>query len=203
MLVRPAGFEPATRKVEAFCSIQLSYGRSTAKRNDLYRCPVTFDGHEHSGERRLPHDPDLEVDEDAEGDALPVHLTPHLVLLVFVGGCLGVLLRAAIAEQVDADSALAIATFAINVVGAFALSVLIEALALRGSDIGYRRAMRLFLGTGLLGGFTTYSALAVQTDALLRGGQVGAALAYAVGTLTLGFAASLAGIALTRRGLRG
>ena len=152
-------------------------------------------------ERALPQDPDVEVDEDATGSALPVHLTPHLVLLVFVGGCLGVLARALLSDHVGGATNFLTATFAINITGAFALSILIEALALRGSDVGRRRAMRLFLGTGLLGGFTTYSALAVQTDVLLRHGHVGLALVYALGTVVLGFVASIAGIALTRRGL--
>ena len=152
-------------------------------------------------ERVLPHDPDVEVDEDAKGSALPVHLTPHLVLLVFAGGFLGVLTRAVISDRVGDGSAFPAATFAINITGAFALSILIEALALRGSDVGRRRAMRLFLGTGLLGGFTTYSALAVQTDTLLRHGEVALALGYAIGTVVAGFIASVAGIAFTRRAL--
>jgi CrcB protein len=56
----------------------------------------------------------------------------------------------------------------------------------------------LLLGTGVLGGFTTYSALAVQTDALLRSGQAVTALTYAAGTVALGLAASIAGIIGTR-----
>lgn len=151
-------------------------------------------------ERGLPHDPDVEVDEDAAGDALPTHLTPHLVLLVFVGGCIGVLLRAAIGNPDSSE--FPTATFAINLAGAFGLSVLIETLALRGADVGRRRALRLLLGTGLLGGFTTYSALAVQTETLLYEGDAAVALTYALGTVMLGFIASLAGITLTRRGLR-
>ena len=152
-------------------------------------------------ERGLPHDPDLEVDEDLAGEALPVHLTPHLLMFVFIGGSVGVLLRALISDHVAVDSTVPVATFGINVVGAFILSVLIEALALRGSDVGHRRALRLFLGTGLLGGFTTYSALAAQTDTMFGNDQTALALAYALGTVVVGFVASLAGIALTRRGL--
>jgi CrcB protein len=158
---------------------------------------VTHDG----PERELPHDPDLEVDEGAGGEALPVHLTPHLVFLVFLGGTIGVLLRAIISDHVAVDSVFPWATLGINIAGAFALSVLIEGLALRGSDLGHRRRFRLLLGTGLLGGFTTYSALAVQTDSLLRQGDVVLALLYSLGTVVVGFAASVAGIAITRREL--
>ncbi|HSI25794.1 MAG TPA: CrcB family protein, partial [Aeromicrobium sp.] len=113
-------------------------------------------------------------------------MRPHLVLLVFAGGFLGVLLRASISDRAGGGSAFPASTFAINIAGAFALSILIECLALRGSDVGHRRATRLFVGTGLLGGFTTYSALAVQTDTLLRHGLIGLAFAYAVGSVVGG-----------------
>lgn len=149
-------------------------------------------------ERALPHDPDVEVDEDSSGSPLPVHLTPSAIALVFAGGSFGVLARASLDHLFPAGSGFPTATFAVNLVGAVALAVLIEALAVRGADAGHRRALRLLLGTGLLGGFTTYSALAVQADALLRNGQAATALAYAAGTVALGLAASIAGIAGTR-----
>jgi len=152
-------------------------------------------------ERALPHDPDVEVDEDSLGGPLPVHLTPSAIGLVFVGGSLGVLARASLDHAFPAGSGFPIATFAVNLVGAFALAVLIETLALRGVDVGHRRAFRLILGSGLLGGFTTYSALAVQTDSLVRTGHTATALAYAAGTVALGLGASLAGIRVTRREL--
>lgn len=149
--------------------------------------------------RDLPHDPDIEVDEGPAGQALPVHLTPKLVLLVFIGGTLGVLLRAAVVENFATQSVFPWATFAVNIAGALALSVLIEALAVRGFDVGHRRNARLLFGTGVLGGFTTYSALAVETDGLLRAGALDLAFAYAVGTVAVGFVASIVGITMTRR----
>lgn len=152
-------------------------------------------------ERALPHDPDVEVDEDSAGGPLPVHLTPSAIALVFAGGFLGVLARAGLDQALPDGNDFPATTFAINLVGALALAVLIESLALRGPDAGNRRALRLTLGTGVLGGFTTYSALAVQTDALLRSGQVATALTYAVGTVALGLVVSIAGIVGTRRAL--
>ena len=151
-----------------------------------------------SEERALPHDPDVEVDEDSLGSPLPVHLTPSAIALVFAGGSLGVFARARLDQVFPDGSGFPATTFAINLVGALALAVLIESLALRGPDAGYRRVLRLALGTGVLGGFTTYSALAVQTDTLLSSGQAATALAYASGTVALGLVASIAGIAGTR-----
>jgi fluoride exporter len=149
----------------------------------------------------LPGDPDLEVDEDLTGGPLPVHLTPSAISLVFAGGTLGVLARAILDQAFPAGAGFPTTTFVINVVGALALAILIEALMLGGPDARSRRALRLMLGTGLLGGFTTYSALAVQTDALLRSGDIATAAAYAIGTVVLGLTASIAGIVGARRAL--
>jgi CrcB protein len=150
-------------------------------------------------ERALPHDPDLEADEDAKGQPLPVHLSPHLIALTFLGGTLGVLLRAVLDRLVPDGNGFPATTFTINITGAFLLAVLIKSLALGGSDVGHRLRFRLFLGTGLLGGYTTYSALAVHTDGLVRAGSPGLALTYAAGTVGVGFVASVLGIVVTRR----
>lgn len=76
--------------------------------------------------------------------------------LVFLGGSLGTALRALVGLTLPVGW-VALPTLVVNVVGAFAIGVLYESLALRDG----RRSWRLFLGTGVLGGFTTYSALAV------------------------------------------
>ena len=151
-------------------------------------------------ERALPRDPDLEVDEDASGMPLPLHLTPSAIGLVFVGGTVGVLAREILNRLGPAGPASPlITTFLINTLGALALGVLLETLAMRGADVGARRTLRLLLGTGLLGGFTTYSALAVHTEELLRLGHPAVALAYAGGTVGIGLLASLGGLAATRK----
>ena len=93
-----------------------------------------------------------------------------------------------------------IATFGINVIGAFLLGVLLEFLADRSPDTGWSRRIRLGVGTGGLGGFTTYSALATETAILAS--HPGRAIGYAIGTVILGAAASVAGIWLSRRHLR-
>ena len=75
--------------------------------------------------------------------------------------------------------------------------MLLELLADRSIDASRSRRLRLVLGTGALGGFTTYSALVVDT-ATVRA-HPGRAAAYALVTVVLGAAASAAGIGLSRR----
>ncbi|HEY0238644.1 MAG TPA: fluoride efflux transporter CrcB [Friedmanniella sp.] len=118
--------------------------------------------------------------------------------LVFAGGSLGTLARWAVGRLVPHAARLPLGTFAVNLVGAFVLGVLLEHLAGRGPDAGRRRALRVTLGTGFCGGFTTYSALANDTAGLLRAGLAGHALAYAGGTVLLGLGATALGIVVAR-----
>lgn len=116
--------------------------------------------------------------------------------LVFIGGMLGTLARFGVTTIVPTWGAVPVATFFVNVVGAFALGCLVEALVHGGDDVGARRGVRLFVGTGVLGGFTTYSALAVDTDGLLLTAPPALGVLYAGATVLVGAAASLAGIAV-------
>ena len=102
-------------------------------------------------------------------------------LLVALGAAVGAPLRYAVSSTWDSRHRFHLGTAAVNVVGSFLLG-LFSALAL--SD----HALAL-LGVGFCGGFTTYSAFAVQTHQL--GPRRGAA--YAVGTISLALAACAAG----------
>lgn len=86
-------------------------------------------------------------------------------------------------------------TLAVNVLGSFAIGVLFAAFALRPSIPEW---IRLGLMTGLLGGFTTFSAFSVETLDLLRTGTVLDALGYVCATLALGLAACGLGLWSTR-----
>ena len=86
-------------------------------------------------------------------------------------------------------------TFAINFIGAFVLGGLLEALARLGPDSGWRQRVRVGIGTGVIGSFTTYSTLAVDTDLLLRGHHPWPAITYALGTVIAGMVATAVGIA--------
>ncbi len=130
---------------------------------------------------------------------VPVHLHWRYIALVFAGGALGTTARYLLSSAVPAVAGWPVPTFGINIAGAFLLGWLLESLALRGPDTGRRRSIRLFAGTGVLGGFTTYSALAVDADGLFVAQHIASAIAYAIATILVGALASLAGIALGAR----
>ena len=135
----------------------------------------------------LPLDPDLPP-------STPPHLTWAGVGLVFAGGVVGTLARYGVGEVLAPRGTWPAATFCVNVVGAFLLGVLLEALGRRGPDVGVRQRLRLLLGTGFLGAFTTYSTLAVETSLLVRDGSGAVALGYAAASVVVGFLVSMLGI---------
>jgi CrcB protein len=131
----------------------------------------------------------------------PAHLSWSSIGIVAVGGAAGTGLRYAITLLVPSWESVPIAIFGINVVGAFLLGALLELLADYSLDVGWSRRLRLGIGTGGLGGFTTYSAFATDTVTLAVT-HPGRAIAYALGTLIIGAAASIAGIWLSRMHMR-
>ena len=154
-----------------------------------------------SNDAPLPRGSDLKAAEDAIGRPKPVHLSWPNIGLVALGGAVGTGLRYLIALVVPRWAGVPLATLGINVVGAFLLGALLELLADHSIDAGWSRRIRLAVGTGVLGGFTTYSALAADT-ATLAANHPGRAISYALGTVVIGAAASIAGIWLSRGHLR-
>lgn len=146
------------------------------------------------GGGELPLDSDIEVDDRASRRRRPVHHHKRYLALVAAGGAVGTAAREGITLAVAPIGGFPIATFLINITGAFLLGFLLEALARRGPDAGTRRTLRLLLGTGALGGFTTYSALATDTALLLQNEAALPALGYALGTVLLGAFATWAGV---------
>jgi CrcB protein len=124
---------------------------------------------------------------------LPLHLTPAALGLVAVGGMAGTAARYAVTLLPHRDG-WPLATFSVNLVGAFVLGLVLETLTRRGPDTGARRRVRLLVGTGFCGAFTTYSAFAVEVDLLLRTGQAATAVAYGLSTVVVGFLVCTLGI---------
>jgi len=153
-----------------------------------------------------PFDPDL--DRPAAGahdrEPRPVHLRWSSVGLVAAGGTVGAAVRETLVLAVPSTGWFDTVIFCVNLSGALALGVLLEALLRQGPEDDRRRRVRLLLGTGVLGGYTTYSTLAVETARLLADGNLGGAAVYSLATVLLGALATWTGIALaTRRRRRG
>ena len=136
----------------------------------------------------------MTTDSPPTGAVRAVHLRWSNIGLVAIGGAVGTATREACALTWPTPAGgFPLTILVINVVGAFALGLLLELLARRGSDGGRRRAVRLLIGTGVLGGFTTYSTFA-RDVAGLAGTSTGLAFTDVAATLILGIAASTAGI---------
>ncbi len=118
--------------------------------------------------------------------------------LVACGATVGTLLRASIELAFPHGAGeWPWATFWINIVGSLILGALLEALALAGPDSGWRRVVRLGAGTGVLGGFTTYSTYVLEIDTLARSGYAALGATYALVSIVLGVAASGLGVWLS------
>lgn len=127
--------------------------------------------------------------------ARPAHRHLPLVAAVALGGALGTGGRYAVTHLLGTTtSGWPLGTTAVNLVGALLLGALLEALARSGPDEGARRVLRVGVGTGVLGGFTTYSSLAVESADLLGGGSTAVGLAYPLLSALLGLLAAALGV---------
>ena len=119
--------------------------------------------------------------------------------LVFCGGMLGTLLRYGV-NQSWGPQRLWAATLMVNLVGAFALGLLVGWVSTHPRlSPGPASAYRLLLGTGMLGGFTTYSTFASLSANYQDAGDLARALGYGAATVGIGLLASAAGLWAGRR----
>jgi CrcB protein len=121
-------------------------------------------------------------------------------LLIFVGGGLGSMLRHAAnqASVIIFGIHFAWGTVFVNITGSLAMGLLAGWFAFRAEG---GQLLRLFLATGVLGGFTTFSAFSLDAVLLWQRGQIAMALLYAVGSVTVSVAAVFAGLAIMRGSL--
>ena len=121
-----------------------------------------------------------------------------VLLQIALGGAIGASLRylGVLAVARGAGSGFPWGTLAINVTGSFLTGFAAIALALRAGPglAGFAP----FLMTGVLGGFTTFSAFSLETFQLVERGRVLAAAGYVAGSVALGLAALVAGVWLAR-----
>lgn len=125
-------------------------------------------------------------------------LRPQSLGWVALGGTAGAAAREAVILVMPDAGHLPWAIALANIVGAFLLGLLYAALATTPAGVPRGRRLRLLLGTGFCGGFTTYSTLALGVVLLAGSGQGGMyrAAAYALGTVFLGALATWAGTAV-------
>ena len=136
--------------------------------------------------------PALPVDADAAAPAG----TPHVLTAVAAGGALGSAGRRLVAEVVPAAGGFPWPTFVVNLSGALLIGVLMVAVT---EVVTGRPLLRPFVGIGLLGGWTTFSAYALEARDLVAAGALASALLYVVGSVVGGLLATWAGIAALRR----
>jgi CrcB protein len=139
----------------------------------------------------LPLDPDSDLLKIVR----PVHTDWAHITVVGIGAFFGTLARYEIGLWLpNNETGWPTATLLINVTGAFLLGLLLQALLHRGKDEGGRRVLRLALGTGFMGAFTTYSSLATSAVVLVRSNEALLAVLYAVVSVVLGAFACALGI---------
>lgn len=124
---------------------------------------------------------------------------PGSAALVFVGAGLGGVARflVGLAALRLVGVGFPWGTLAINVVGSCLMGIVVGALAFR-QEADWTQPVRLFLATGVLGGFTTFSAFSLETVLLWEGGETPAALAYVAASVAVSVAALALGLFVVR-----
>lgn len=114
-------------------------------------------------------------------------------LQVALGGALGAMARLGVNILAGRLTTLPLGTLAVNVAGCLAMGLLASVLALRGGQ-----HLAPLLLTGVLGGFTTFSAFALDTLVLWERGAAGLAMGYVAASVLLSLAAVAAGLTIGR-----
>jgi CrcB protein len=119
------------------------------------------------------------------------------LLLVFLGGGLGTALRHGVNILAARllGTGFPYATIIENVSGSLVMGLLAGYFAFKGDA---SQPMRLFLATGVLGGYTTFSAFSLDTALLWERGEIALAVVYVIGSVALSIAGLFAGLALVR-----
>lgn len=126
------------------------------------------------------------------------------LFLVMIGGAVGAALRHLLALRLSAlgtASGWPWGTFAANIAGGLAMGLLAAWVMAAGRSAimpGMAHDLRLLLGVGLIGGFTTFSAFSLEMAMMVERGAAALALAYALASVAAALAALFAGLAAGR-----
>ena len=117
---------------------------------------------------------------------------PPLLLIAF-GGAIGSVLRYLVGQWTLANfgPGLPFGTWTVNIAGSFLLGLLAAVVA---RVDGPGNELRLMLGIGLLGGFTTFSGFSLEVFTMINRGDIGLAGAYAVSSVAGGVLALMTGV---------
>lgn len=133
----------------------------------------------------------------AEPNSGDISIIMMEVLLVAVGGAIGSVLRyyVGVWSVRLAGAGFPWGTLTVNLVGSFLIGIVVELIVRKfdGSP-----ALRLFLMTGIIGGFTTFSTFALDTVVLMEKGQLGTAIVYVLVSVVVSLCAVFAGLSLIR-----
>lgn len=118
-------------------------------------------------------------------------------LIVFLGGGIGAAMRHGInlASARALGTAFPYGTMLINITGSFIMGLAAAYFAFKGDASQY---WRLFFTTGILGGYTTFSAFSLDAALLYERGEIGMAAVYVIGSVAISIAALFAGLAIVR-----
>ena len=114
------------------------------------------------------------------------------LLLVGLGGGIGSMARYAASLLIKSKS-FPYATLSVNIIGSFIIGLV---LAISIKETGVATNWKLFLATGICGGFTTFSAFSLENMELLQNGKIGMAVTYVLLSITLGIVATFLGYML-------
>lgn len=118
------------------------------------------------------------------------------IFAIGLGSFIGGISRYLLTQFVHTNTAgvFPFATLSVNLIGCFLIGLILGF----GDKVTLSNEFKLFLATGILGGFTTFSAFSLETVNLVRDGQVFHAASYVGASVGLGILATLAGILITR-----
>jgi CrcB protein len=119
-------------------------------------------------------------------------------LIVFLGGGIGAALRHGmnLAGARLAGTAFPYATLFINITGSLIMGLTMGYFAFKG---GASQHTRLFLTTGILGGYTTFSTFSLDAVLLYERGEIGAAATYVLASVALSILGLVIGLAIARQ----
>lgn len=119
-----------------------------------------------------------------------------LIFAIGVGSFIGGIFRYLLSQFVQARflSTFPFGTLTVNIIGCFLIG-LFFGFSERGN---FTQEWRIFLATGLIGGFTTFSAFSIETVNMLRDGQFWYAAAYIISSVVVGLIATMLGITIIK-----